>query len=334
MRWDQVFSCYNYERLNEASSADDKPEQRKEQSLPLSQTPAKSTLEAPAKPPGGQQDIAIPPANNPSRDAQGDDLHVAPVRIVNDPLRTREVREEELGKFERTTLLYAKSTFVVTFLTLIAIVGTAIVFWDQFQEMAAQTDILAISTRQARRDSAEASIATAKQLSIATSQLRHTQRAFALDQWPYMMDTKADLSEPLIPGHEIFVNITFKNVGKSPAQNLRIYRKYGLIEITGREQDAMTRIEALFTAARKSIEQPHDQTIPPTGDLFTTVQNHIKPTKEQIDLITNQHLELAVISGVVYYDIFGGLHETQSCRILIGPDLRVWHLCETHNRMR
>src|SRR5437870_696965 len=138
----KYFSCYNYERLNEADNTDDKPEQHKEQSLPLSQSvPTKSPLEAPTQPPTGQQNIASPPPNNPSRNAQDGDLGITPIRIVNDPLRTREIGEDKLGEFERTTLLYARGTFFVTFLTLIAIVGTAIVFWDQFQEMAAQTNI-------------------------------------------------------------------------------------------------------------------------------------------------------------------------------------------------
>lgn len=98
-----------------------------------------------------------------------------PVRVVNDPLSTRVVEDDELSTFERTTIKFGRWGSIVAAATLLVAGGTGIVFYEQFVEMASQTNLLAIAAKQARIEAKDASIATAKQLFIAQEQVKTAQ---------------------------------------------------------------------------------------------------------------------------------------------------------------
>jgi hypothetical protein len=271
------------------------------------------------------------------------------------PLLVRLVRGDDLKPFEVQTLAIAKETLTISRRTywisifgFLAALAAACFVGVQVAEMSDQTQILASQSEGASAGALMDEMNTRKQLDIvqkqakaaeesadaAKSQLIQTEKAFMLDQWPYMSESKTELAEPIAADHEIHVNITFKNIGKSPAQDIRIYRDSELIQITGQEGDVRIQVEKLFSDARKTIEPHHYQTIPPTRDIFTTTQRRLRPTKEQVDAIVSQQLELVVIAGVAYRDIFGGQHETETCQVIVGPELRVWHYCKIHNVMR
>ena len=98
-----------------------------------------------------------------------------PVRVLNIPRSTRDVGDSELSEFERSSIRFSRWSFYVAAVTLAAIIVTAIVFWEQFREMSSQTDILAISARQSRRDSAASSVNAAKQIRVAEQQAQAAQ---------------------------------------------------------------------------------------------------------------------------------------------------------------
>ena len=110
-----------------------------------------------------------------------------------EPLLVRVIEDDELSSFEERSISFARWGIGIAIFTILIGVGTAIVFWGQFRETWAQTDILAISGRQARRDSAESSINTAKQIAIAQQQANAAQesvkairRQFAFAQRPWI----------------------------------------------------------------------------------------------------------------------------------------------------
>jgi len=189
-------------------------------------------------PPDPEQNfISQPPASQPSEN-QTSNNEPTPVRVVNIPLATRDVSENELGVFEKSTLRYARWDFIVAVVTLIFVVLTALVFWDQFREMSSQTDILAISARQARRDSAESSISTQKQLAISRQQAdsaskqaraalqsaQTIQDEMELSERPWVSVSNAAIASPVtidITGKiGTRVRLHIVNLGKTPAVSL------------------------------------------------------------------------------------------------------------------
>src|SRR5437660_132844 len=154
----QVFSCYNNEGLEQESNSNDETQQPDKQPLTVGKIPPTAPPVNPIEPlpqsPIVQQDIGTSPPHDPSGYDETENRNPMPVTVVNDPLLTRVIEDDALGVFERTTLRYAR--FLVAAITLLVVVGTAVVFWDQFREMSNQTDLLAIAATQARRDAKDA----------------------------------------------------------------------------------------------------------------------------------------------------------------------------------
>ena len=145
---------------------------------------------------------------------------------------------KKFGEFERLSLRWARLNAVFVGLTLFAITGTAVVFWDQFKEMSSQTDILAIAARQARRDSAESSANAARQLSIAQEQAKAAQDSVNAIQRQTEIGARPwlELSKIAITGgmtidingeahSQVYVVAT--NVGKTPAREVSLWVELG-----------------------------------------------------------------------------------------------------------
>ena len=62
-----------------------------------------------------------------------------------EPLLVRVIEDDELSSFEERSISFARWGIGIAIFTILIGVGTAIVFWGQFRETWAQTDILAIS---------------------------------------------------------------------------------------------------------------------------------------------------------------------------------------------
>ncbi len=106
-----------------------------------------------------------------------------------------------MTRFERVTIALA----VIG--TLLAI-GTAVVFYDQFGEMAAQTDALNIAARQARRDSAISDTKTQMQLKLATEQTKAAQDSVKAIQRQMREDQRARIEISSSPISQIGLDST------------------------------------------------------------------------------------------------------------------------------
>ena len=91
------------------------------------------------------------------------------------PFRIEVVKNEELSSLETKTVIYAKVGLLISLLALIAAGAAAYFVFQQFKEMADQTDLLNRGARQARVDSAASSAATTKQLAGLQAQITTAQ---------------------------------------------------------------------------------------------------------------------------------------------------------------
>jgi hypothetical protein len=165
--------------LEYQGDGDDKTPATDEHSLPIGK-PAPIVPPIPIAEPFIQDTVAqqnIDPELSDSHRTEDETKHIKPmpVRVVNDPLSTRVVEDDELSTFERTTIKFGRWGSIVAAATLLVAGGTGIVFYEQFVEMASQTNLLAIAAKQARIEAKDASIATAKQLFIAQEQVKTAQ---------------------------------------------------------------------------------------------------------------------------------------------------------------
>jgi hypothetical protein len=229
----QVFLCYTFERLEQAGDSDDKAQKPDKQPLPVGElTPAAlpvNRVEPPSRAPILQQDIGTNPPGNPGGGDEANNPDPMPVRVVNDPLLTRVVEDDELGEFEARTLRYARWGFGVAIVTLVLALGTGAVFFGQFSEMANQTDLLGRAARQARTDAKDAGIATAKQLVIAQEQanaakdsVKAIQTQMRIMSRPWVNAESFEIKKMVLPpngGFSIYGDLTMKNTGASIANN-------------------------------------------------------------------------------------------------------------------
>ena len=179
----------------------------------------------------------------------------------NSPLFARAKGDGGLSSFERMTVGLGKWGLVIAALSLFAASVAAYLVFQQFKEMAAQTEVLSRAALQSRKDSAESSIATEKQLaalqaqitaaqngaSALQGQMKEAQRAadiaareleLADRAWIAITDVKPRGNMPIIPAlsyeglnipgnsakMQAFLHFEFqaKNVGRSTALNVRV----------------------------------------------------------------------------------------------------------------
>jgi hypothetical protein len=236
--------------MDEQKGGTDHGPQSDEHSLSVGKSPsANSPIESVGPPPPPstiQQNIYPPPPDNPATNNQAANPDPLQVRLVNESLATRIIKDDELSIFERTTLRYARWGFGAAIFTLIVAVVTGVIFWGQFQEMISQTGVLEAGVKQSRIDAKNTARATAQQLSFAQQQVKAAQeqakaaqnnldilrRQFQQEQRPYIAITNVVLSDfitgkdiptPVI-GKPLAITIYFKNIGKSQALNLITHR--------------------------------------------------------------------------------------------------------------
>lgn len=292
--------------METTSGEDNKPQNHEKEPLPLRNTdPAptmKQTLESAPQAPVLQGNVACKPSEKAPDDWE----------------------RKKFGEFERLSLRWARANAVFVGLTLVAITGTAVVFWDQFKEMAAQTDQLTISARQARRDSAEGSIATAKQLAAAQQQTKAAQdsvgaikRQMRQDQRPWVV-VKLDRFGAQI-GQSPSVILLTSNTGKTAAKFVLefIYVEVvkngnspNLIKKPPDNAPAGRSHTRMFTGILLPQETPIKQ-VAIRGD--NTTNQPALLTKTEMDDLVQGNSYLAAHGFVNYWDVFNVRHWTTFC---------------------
>lgn len=147
------------------------------------------------------------------------------------------VKDESLSGFERRTILLGRAGFWVAVITIGLGVVTAVIFWNQFREMAGQTDMLSISAKQARRDSAESDLRAQQQIAALQAQVNATQESIKAIRRQFRQDQRAWITvDPISMPTSFGVNntvtstITVTNIGKTMAREVVVHARLELVK--------------------------------------------------------------------------------------------------------
>jgi hypothetical protein len=332
----QVFLGYTYQRLEPKGDSPDSTPKGDKTSLPLREIPPSAPLVEAAKPP-------IPPPvvqQNITTELPGGTTEDNTAKRKK-PLLVKVVEDDEHSSFETKSVAFGRWGIGIAIVTILIGIGTARVFWGQFKEMSAQTDILAISARQARRDSAESSLNAVKQLAIAQQQASAAQESVKAIQAQIRQDHRAWIKIPApsaspaisIDGGEdkVFAELTMVNVGRAPARDVNLKVVIQLVK----DGEAPTFSYKHGWGAVYGLLYP-DEPAPPIHVTMMDAQKNdaILKDTELNDLISGASY-IAVYAKVTYVDIFGIHHWTHSCtwkglRPGKEPDTRK---CTSYNRV-
>jgi len=190
----------------------------------------------------------------------------------------------------------------------------------------------------------------------ASINLAQTQVAFRLEQRPYLVvsgvpefastSVKADKSVSLS------VNVTFKNIGKTPA--IKIVDRAKLIPFrplkigaAGRKKFLKFIMSAFFelreeeSNARKEMADLPAETeagsdTAPEGTFFTSNKEPAVLSQEEFRLLQKETGEFLIycVGTATYTDTYQGIYRTDFCYFYFGSDLKTWHVCDSHNAIR
>ena len=318
---------------------------------------------APARP----APIAVnPPAptviqQNAGTDSQGKQ-RCTKIQNCDEPLSVKVIKDDELSSFERITVRYGYWGIVFAFVSLVIASYAAYCVFQQFKEMAAQTELLNRGARQAREDSKDTSASTAQQLAILQGQLREQQNSVGVvtkqmrqDQRPWLRVEFVPIAgdDPANPrvkvkittGQPIGVPIRIRNTGKTPAE---IVTAYFLIQLAGIDDPMAFPLEKNIA---KRFRTPKKGTLThilvnyiETGVIFsdsyvessltrTGMENGNKTAiplspSESADILSGRVM-IYVSGRVEYFDEFGTQHWTDFCHPL--PDASANFRCTRYN---
>ena len=193
---------------------------------------------------------------------------------------------------------------------------------------------------------AAASAATTAQQALADQK-----NAFVIEQRPYLVvDGSPQFVSTPTPMSQIEADITFKNIGKTPAfrivENVALVKFYPASQTAaGHEKlkrfliESFTNLENKNTALIKEISTAPAildvrQDLAPTATMFTTSHDPVILSEADFKALRTSGVALFYIGIAAYRDSFGNDYETQVCRMYFGNDFRIWHICDTHNTIK
>jgi hypothetical protein len=243
--------------------------------LPVGEAaPAPATVAAvnPPAPAAVQQNV--------STDSQ-DKQRCTKIQNCDAPLSVRVIKDNELSSFERITVRYGYWGIVFAFVSLVIAIYAADCVFQQFKEMAAQTELLSRGATQARRDSAEASVTTTKQLQIAQEQVKAAEESVDAiaaqtveDERPWVsMDVVApsEFNFQLEQEPSITVKFTLTNGGHSVAKYVSVNMA---LVMDFRAQQAQDRICAI-PKARINAKSDYGYLLFPGGTVTDTISTAV-----------------------------------------------------------
>jgi hypothetical protein len=264
-----------------------------------------------------------------------------PETRVKQPVRVELIKDREPTNFEKKTVRIGYWGLVIAFSSLLAASVAAWVVYGQLREMAGQTDLMDIAARQARRDSAEAGVAAARQLRIAQQQADAAQQQVAavtrqmrVDQRPWIKfelggpQNPAQPSQHAMPtffvGQPATVPVNVTNTGKTTAEGIRgsllvqivpdgeqpIFPRRLALALPGEPEPRGTNAppESWFI----SVLYPSDNTVfyfsrmKADGEFDTITLNEVNELNADTAYIY-------LVGQVWYEDVFGTTHWTKFC---------------------
>ncbi len=154
----------------------------------------------------------------------------------------------------------------------------------------------------------------------------------------------------------IFVNINFKNIGKTPAINLISQEHFFpehpklLAELTLQQQkdesrrwvnmleqkfsDMRTKDERLRIAFNSLVKFSAGRDLSPGQQMLVTPEESFDLKETDVPLLVSQRLELIAIGYISYTDTSGKIYSTDFCYQFVGPYWKIWHICDSHNKIK
>ena len=169
---------------------------------------------------------------------------------------------------------------------------------------------------------------------VAVSTLKMTERSFQIDQQPYVVRAET----VLLPTDAAAASVTmmFKNMGKSPARNVRIFSSTAVRRrpVSGEDIEQMARTVNNIVATKSRPALQRERSLAPTdGFLFTLdLSSGVPPT--DVLKVQSGEIMLFAMGDVTYDDMFGKQHVTEFCTYHLSPDPKMWNLCTIHNDIR
>lgn len=188
--------------------------------------------------------------------------------------------------------------------------------------------------------------------STADATLKSSQKSFEIDQRPYLIIAEGpQFNEPILVANEpITANVTFKNVGRTPAVKevgnvslvpyhpLKKTDPQGLKNYISFIESEFGKLRAKNETGRKSFEKLKEisggQDVAPGGGFFVTNQETLLLSAPELSLVRTGEITLFYIGIVTYTDPFEGSHKTEFCHQYFGTQPKIWHICDVHNTIR
>ena len=209
-----------------------------------------------------------------------------------------------------------------------------------------------IQARRTADSSVDAANAAASAAKTASATLRNQQSAFEIDQRPYVVieSNKVQfLPDHFPPGDDLQVNISIKNIGRTPARNYLIYEELVRFESPkdiGVKGNKIIRdmLDTKYAEFRRTDERNRlilsrervKEDVAPNDEPFTT--NTGKPKvgilPEELSKLVTGNIVIYNLILITYRDSFNNRYGTEYCSVYFGTDPKVWHICPLHNEIK
>jgi hypothetical protein len=294
-------------------------------------------------------------SNSPPADPQAQSISQSPVapsapqqdEVRKDPDRDTANEESETAKFERDIKNGEIWLIAINALLLITNIVIASIYFGQLQEM-----------RKATVASERAANAAKSAADTADATLKSSKESFIIEQRPYIVvdeNSPFFLEHPPTAGQQILANVYLKNIGRTPAvqvvTRMGFFSFHGKLvaKLTANERNKATEeyialMESKFAElkktddiARKRIRELEPRNIAPGQDVAPTKTYFLTSpdtvvSKEDFPLLATGEVTLFAIGLVSYSDAYKVTYKTEFCYSWFGPDPKIWHICDSHNR--
>lgn len=194
---------------------------------------------------------------------------------------------------------------------------------------------------QAKRaaDAAESSATT------ANNTLKESEGVFRIPQRPYLVaQFPVFNNSALFANQDITANITFKNIGKTPAVSM--FKLVDMVPYHGTKDrnDYIKFITSTFVSLRKRnqtgrhelLTNQAREDLAPEATFFST-NKPIQLSETDLRLVlddaekTRGSVSLFYVGIISYADSYGTDYDTEFCSFYFGSTLKTWHICDSNN---
>lgn len=182
--------------------------------------------------------------------------------------------------------------------------------------------------------------AAASAAKTADATLKSSQKSFRTDLRPYLVtDIPQFLEPPAANGKTIRANVTFKDIGRTPALNDVNYVNLLRYRATKSTDKFVAFLERSFADLRKKVANQEGakygrlarRDVAPTATIFTTAEDTTPLSVQEVPELEKGTLTLFFVGIAKYTDAFDESYETEFCYFYFGTDPRTWHICDSHN---